>query len=604
MIALSYGERGESGELWKEEGQTIENVKRIRHAEAEAAAGHLGASFRCLDLGDYPLQIDGDALLAIADAIRAFAPDVLITHTDTDPFNPDHPVAYAAVDRARGLAAGAGVSSAFATIKPPQLFLFEPHQPELCNFTPTVHVDITAVWEQKVAAMAEMKAQQYLQTYYAQRGEQRGNHARRASGDDRGALRRVVPARTAPGGGRAVSVDRRARAARARPPSTRRRAAQGLVDAELRQLVPGSRACGPARTVRCGQGDNLMVHAAMARLQPGEVLVLTMPEPAPVALLGDLLATQAQVRGAAAVLVDAAVRDSEELAGDGPAGLGALDPLARRHQGRSSASSTCRSPSAAQEIRPGDLVVLDADGATVVAGRARARRCSRPRAPARRRRRVKRDKLQAGALSYELDGLRAVVERRMSDIAHLGPVELFTPDRRGEPALLRRRHGHGDRAPGRARPPTCAAGATTSRWSLKLTASRHRRAWACSGCAHGARRRSERRVAAVEATGLGEGWVDGDRGRGPSYRFRDPDGHLFELYYECERYDPPPAPDAPRSRTSPAATPAAAARSSASITSTSSPPTSAPTASSASTRSATACTSASSSTTAARPAPG
>jgi 4-oxalomesaconate hydratase len=38
VIALSYGEKGESGELWKEEGQTIENVKKIRHAEAEAAA--------------------------------------------------------------------------------------------------------------------------------------------------------------------------------------------------------------------------------------------------------------------------------------------------------------------------------------------------------------------------------------------------------------------------------------------------------------------------------------------------------------------------------------------------------------------------------------
>ena len=197
VIALSYGERGESGELWKQEGQTIDNVKRLRHAEAEAAAAHLGASFHCLDLGDYPLQIDADALLLIADTIRQFAPDVLITHTDTDPFNPDHPVAFAAVDRARSLAAGAGVSSAFPTIKPPQLFLFEPHQPELCNFTPTVHVDITAVWEQKVAAMAEMKAQQYLQTYYAQRGEQRGNHARRASGDQSvrygESFQRVVP---------------------------------------------------------------------------------------------------------------------------------------------------------------------------------------------------------------------------------------------------------------------------------------------------------------------------------------------------------------------------------------------------------------------------
>jgi 4-oxalomesaconate hydratase len=197
VIALSYGERGESGELWKQEGQTVENVKKVRHAEAEAAAAALGASFRCLDLGDYPLQIDAGALTAIADAIREFAPDVLITHTDRDPFNPDHPVAHAAVDRARGLAAGAGVQSAFATVRPPALFLFEPHQPELCNFTPTTFVDITSVVEKKKAAMAEMKAQQYLQTYYAQRAEQRGNHARRASGNQdvryAEAFQRVIP---------------------------------------------------------------------------------------------------------------------------------------------------------------------------------------------------------------------------------------------------------------------------------------------------------------------------------------------------------------------------------------------------------------------------
>src|ERR1044071_7417194 len=172
VIALSYGERGESGELWKTPGQTVENVKAIRHGEAEAAARHLGASFQCLDFGDYPLMVDGERLLQVAEAIRAFAPDVLITPT---------PPPGAARRGAR--AAGAGVSSAFATIKPPQLFLFEPHQPELCSFTPTVHVDITSVWERKVAATGEMKAQKYLQTYYAQRGEQRGNHARRASGD-------------------------------------------------------------------------------------------------------------------------------------------------------------------------------------------------------------------------------------------------------------------------------------------------------------------------------------------------------------------------------------------------------------------------------------
>jgi 4-oxalomesaconate hydratase len=183
VIALSYGERGESGELWKEEGQTVENVKRIRHGEAERAAAALGASFRSLDLGDYPVVVEGDALALLTDAIRELTPDVIVTHTDRDPFNPDHPVAFAAVERARAFAAGAGVESAFETIRPPELFLFEPHQPELCNFTPTTFLDITPVMERKRAAMAEMKAQQYLQDYYGQRAEQRANHARRVSGN-------------------------------------------------------------------------------------------------------------------------------------------------------------------------------------------------------------------------------------------------------------------------------------------------------------------------------------------------------------------------------------------------------------------------------------
>ncbi len=197
VVALSYGERGESGELWKQEGQTVQRVKHVRHGEAQRAAEVLGVEFSCLDLGDYPLQIDTDALMAITERIREFGPDVLITHTDTDPFNPDHPVASAAVTRARSLAAGAGVASAFGTIRPPELYLFEPHQPELCNFKPTTFVDITAVIERKRAAMAEMKAQQYLQSYYDGRADQRGNHARRSSGDNAirqaEAFQRVTP---------------------------------------------------------------------------------------------------------------------------------------------------------------------------------------------------------------------------------------------------------------------------------------------------------------------------------------------------------------------------------------------------------------------------
>jgi 4-oxalomesaconate hydratase len=197
VLALSYGERGESGELWKEPGMTVERVKDVRHRESEKAAGALGADFECLDLGDYPLEVGKDGLVAIADAIRAFKPDVLLTHTDRDPFNPDHAACFFAVERARALAAGAGTASAFETVQPPELLLFEPHQPELCNFTPTVFVDITPVIDKKRAAMGEMKAQAYLQTYYDQRAEQRGNHARRSSGDDAirfaEAFQRVTP---------------------------------------------------------------------------------------------------------------------------------------------------------------------------------------------------------------------------------------------------------------------------------------------------------------------------------------------------------------------------------------------------------------------------
>jgi len=70
VLALSYGERGESGELWKQEGQTVERVKQIRHGEAERAAAILGADFRCLDLGDYPLEVAGEGLERLVETIR------------------------------------------------------------------------------------------------------------------------------------------------------------------------------------------------------------------------------------------------------------------------------------------------------------------------------------------------------------------------------------------------------------------------------------------------------------------------------------------------------------------------------------------------------
>jgi 4-oxalomesaconate hydratase len=197
VVALSYGERGESGELWKQPGQTEEKVKANRRKEAEAAAAILGASFDPLDLGDYPLEITRGALDRLTGIMRDFEPTIILTHATQDPFNPDHGTAYQATERARQLASGAGVASAFKVIKPPEFLLFEPHQPELCAFVPNTFLDITPVYSLKQAAMAEMGAQNYLREYYSQRAVQRANHARRISGEkgieQAEAFQRVMP---------------------------------------------------------------------------------------------------------------------------------------------------------------------------------------------------------------------------------------------------------------------------------------------------------------------------------------------------------------------------------------------------------------------------
>lgn len=197
VVSLSYGERGESGELWKVPGQTVENVKKHRHAEASEAARAVGATFESLDLGDYPLLADQAAVDTLADLMRDYAPHVVLTHCDKDPFNPDHPVAFQVVQKARLLTAGAVVEAGFRTAPPSEFLVFEPHQPELCGFVPSVFVDITAAFEKKKVAMSAMKAQSYLQQYYTERAEHRGNHARKVTGDkairQAEAFQRIVP---------------------------------------------------------------------------------------------------------------------------------------------------------------------------------------------------------------------------------------------------------------------------------------------------------------------------------------------------------------------------------------------------------------------------
>jgi 4-hydroxy-4-methyl-2-oxoglutarate aldolase len=181
-----------------------------------------------------------------------------------------------------------------------------------------------------------------------------------------------------------------------------------VVDVPLVQVVPGSRVAGPARTVRCAQADNLMVHAVVAEARPGEVLVLTMPDPEPVALVGELLATQAKVRGVAALLVDAAVRDLEELQ---ELALPVWARYVRVRGAEKKQPGTIGEPVevGGARIRQGDAVVLDADGAVVVEQERVEEVLAAARARAERER-EKRAKLQAGELSYDLDGLRKLVE--------------------------------------------------------------------------------------------------------------------------------------------------------------------------------------------------
>ena len=184
---------------------------------------------------------------------------------------------------------------------------------------------------------------------------------------------------------------------------------EGLVDVPLIQLAPDSRAAGPARTVLCGQDDNLMVHAVIEHIQSGDVLVLTMPEPTPVALIGELLVTQVKVRGAAAILVDAACRDVEELA---KLGL----PIWTRYVRVKGTSKTkigeldATVTVGGTPIAPGDIIVLDADGA-VCTKRERAEQVLVAAEARFEREAAVRKKLVAGQTSYDLHGLRDVVER-------------------------------------------------------------------------------------------------------------------------------------------------------------------------------------------------
>ena len=181
IVCLSYGERGESAKLWREKGMTLDRVKQARHREAEAAAAILGGEVEFLDGGDYPLRPTEEMLNRLVEIYRELRPEFVLTHSLEDPYNFDHPRAAHLAQEARVVAQAHGHNPGVPVIGAPQVFLFEPHQPEQCNWKPQVILNITEVWEQKRKAFETMAAQQHLWEYYTRVGLQRGAQGARNS---------------------------------------------------------------------------------------------------------------------------------------------------------------------------------------------------------------------------------------------------------------------------------------------------------------------------------------------------------------------------------------------------------------------------------------
>jgi 4-oxalomesaconate hydratase len=197
VVCLSFGERGESAKLWRVPGQTLEKVKAGRKAEAERAAEVLGAEVIFFDLGDYPLRVPDEALYKLAGLYRQLRPEFVLTHSLHDPYNADHPLAAHVAQEARIIAQAHGHDPAVPVIGAPDVFLFEPHQSEQCDWKPQVLLDITSVWEKKFAAFQVMGAQEHLWHYYErvalQRGAQGARNSDRANMKYGEAYQRVFP---------------------------------------------------------------------------------------------------------------------------------------------------------------------------------------------------------------------------------------------------------------------------------------------------------------------------------------------------------------------------------------------------------------------------
>ncbi|WP_109529320.1 PIG-L deacetylase family protein [Nocardia aurea] len=185
VVCLSFGERGESAKAWRA-GKTLDEIKAIRRAEAEKAAAALGAEIEFFDAGDYPLRESEELTDRLVHQFRDVDPAVVLTHPLVDPYNGDHPAAARMALQARILAQAVGYDAPGEPLGAPPVFFFEPHQPEQCDFKPTVLLDISPAFEAKRKAMECMGAQQHMWDYYTDLAVRRGVQLKRNAGPNLG----------------------------------------------------------------------------------------------------------------------------------------------------------------------------------------------------------------------------------------------------------------------------------------------------------------------------------------------------------------------------------------------------------------------------------
>lgn len=180
IIDLTFGQRGESQSVWKQNpGITEQEVMEIRRKEAMATAETLGAEIVFYDWKDHLLMFDREMMEQITRDVMDFQPDIVLTHSASDPLNEDHTNTYHAV-----LAAlrGANVSGVFPDRKPTkqvEIYTFEPDEPDVSRFVPDIYIDITDVFDIKRSAMEKVASQQFMVADYTVRSQYRGALAKR-----------------------------------------------------------------------------------------------------------------------------------------------------------------------------------------------------------------------------------------------------------------------------------------------------------------------------------------------------------------------------------------------------------------------------------------